>query len=584
MRFEEDYEGLGWRETLQLRFARADAIGALLMLPLVFIGFDVAEHWPMMLALVLLEGVLFGLSFFSRLHTHYLAVLTVLINLMFGGFAVAHLGWLPGPVIVLTTGVLMGGILLDRVGALVAVLGATTVFVGVGLGMSSGYLAIPEGHPAMGDLQLWLRVSVFSTGLWALLGVLTAYAINLIDEKANAEQVAQSDLAREKSRVAAIEQSRDQAKRAFVEAQRKETVAALAGGLAHDFNNTLMVIMSWAELLEVELGEASQGDEVLSEATSAVVTAAEQASFLARQLLSLGRQGTSTPEPVDVRGVMGLAVTSLRKLLPANIEVRLEAEAVDAVLAEPAQLQQIILNLAINARDAMPEGGRLSFGVRQERDDNGATWVILSVVDTGTGMDEETLDKVFEPFYTTKPAGKGSGLGLASVLAIVNQLGGLLEVDSELGEGTCFEIHLRARPDLSAAKVAAAQVEGEVSGRAVIIDNEPQVRAFLARTLESVGLEVHAVGDGDGLRGVLRELGDSPVALLCTESVVAGSRPAELIASAREHSAGCQVLICSGHLPDDAMRREIAAGRYAFLPKPFGSDELRRQVLSLLAD
>ena len=562
-----------WRDELRWKFTRAMMVGGLAITALVWLTFDRVEHLPALLTITSASALIGIAGLLAKQFPGPTAAVTASLILFAGCFSITAVGWLPGPVIGLSVVIVAIGVLFGRTPSALAGLLAALTLGAIGYGMSHGLLAVPSAHPSMARGDIWLRVSITAGICWLAFAAMTAYAVELIEHKVRAQQLADNALASERQVRLQVERSRDRAAAAFVEAQRQETIAALVGGLAHDFNNTLMVIMSWTELVNT-VGDDEP--ELVAEAQAGIATAAEQASRLARQLLNLGRRDEATPEPVDLSGVLALTVASLRKLVPPDIEIKLESRPVPPILAEPSQLQQIILNLAINARDAMPEGGRLEFEILNRGD-----WVGFAVRDSGVGMSAETQARVFEPFFTTKAVGKGTGLGLASVRTIVGQLGGELELESTLGEGTRFELRFPARPDLTQAKTRVRNEDtARCEGRALVVENEPRIREFMVQTLSSMGLEVEAARDGDEALETI--VNDASFDLVCTDGVMPGASPASFIAKALERSTGCQILVCSGHLPDDLVRRKIALGDFAFLPKPFGGRELRRQVRAVL--
>jgi signal transduction histidine kinase len=428
-----------WREELRRQSARAIAITCVGICILTLVYFDPREHLGLQLLAGIMTALMIVVARSKRVHSTLSGAASTAAVLVGGGVTIYQLGWMPGPILFLTAAVFMAGALQSRWMILATVAACMGILLGVGYGMASGHVAIPPGNPAMGDFSLWVRVTLFGAVLWAALGFTTSHTLAVVERSLLRERIAATELAEERQFRLEIEESRDAAQAAFVEAQRKQAIAALASGLAHDLNNALMVILSWADMLR----EGGSDPELVRDANEAISTAAEQASSLARQLLSLGREGASSPSVVDLAALLELDVASLRKLMPRNIEVCFEPRPVAPVLAEEIQLHQVILNLAINARDAMPDGGTL----RVSLSDDGQ-WVAFTIEDSGTGMDAETRAKLFEPFFTTKP-GVGTGLGLASTKLIVEQLGGQIEVGTQLGRGTRFTIRLPGHPELA---------------------------------------------------------------------------------------------------------------------------------------
>ena len=553
-----------WRDSVRRGYVRINAIASIVLMVVGWLSLDFAHFGPLLVVLSVLVAIMAWLVFGSQVAPRHVASYCLVENMIAGAYGLAMAGWLPTIILVMTAPPLVASMTHGRRFAIACALFNGAAFLIVGYCMSTGLLAAPPEHPSMTSLAPWVRITVLTTICWVVFALFSDLGVKLIERKITEQVETRAKL--------------DTTQAAFVEAQRQETIAALAGGLAHDFNNTLMVIMSWAELLR----EAGDDEELQAEANASILTSAEQASTLARQLLGLGRKGGGTPEPVDLAGVLALSVASLRKLVPCDVQIRLDPRPVPLVLAEPSQLQQVILNLAINAKDAMPEGGELRFEVLERRDARDRLWSGFAVHDSGTGMDEQTQAEIFKPFFTTKGEGRGSGLGLASVATILEQLGGELELDSTLGVGTTFTIWLPARPDLQrkAARVEDAPV-GQLCGHVLVVENEPQVCTFVARTFANLGLEVRQAHDGDQAMAHIEAL--ASLDLLCTDGVMPGTKPSAFIERTLARFPDCEVLVCSSHLPDDLVRRQIALGRYAFLPKPFVASDLRRHAHALLA-
>jgi PAS domain S-box-containing protein len=234
--------------------------------------------------------------------------------------------------------------------------------------------------------------------------------------------------------------------REFAESQRMDAVGRLAGGIAHDFNNLMTIVQGYGSLLDARLDSQSVAHSELDE----IMKAAERATVLTRQLLAFGRRQLLQPRVVPVNEVVEETQRMLARLIGENVELTTSLSAgAGAILVDPGQLEQAIVNLALNARDAMPEGGRVEISTGELEVEEGGelvagpgTYVVLSVRDTGIGMDEDTRTHLFEPFYTTKEPGRGAGLGLATVYGVVTQSGGTISVESALGEGSTFRIYL----------------------------------------------------------------------------------------------------------------------------------------------
>jgi nitrogen-specific signal transduction histidine kinase len=364
--------------------------------------------------------------------------------------------------------------------------------------------------------------------------------------------------------------------------QKMEAIGRLAGGVAHDFNNLLTAIRGFAELHLADHPPGDAGrDDVLE-----IQRAAERAAQLTRGLLAFGRRADVHPAALDLAAVVRDAGTLLRRLVGEHITIRLDANAkVPCVLADPVQVEEVLLNLAANARDAMPGGGTLSIAVstvalssRFVTAHPGAQtgrYVLIAVSDTGAGMDETTQARLFEPFFTTKPLGQGTGLGLASAYGIVKQAGGYIDVESNPGGGSVFRIYLpalkRAMPEAH-LEPAASVKHGHGTETILLVEDEPAVRLFAERALNDHGYHVRAFADpGVALDAAIGDPGGFDA--LVTDVVMptmSGPMLAERIAAVRP---GLPILFMSGYeagaLPPSAT---------ALLAKPFSARELADAV------
>ena len=375
-------------------------------------------------------------------------------------------------------------------------------------------------------------------------------------------------------------------------AQKMESVGRLAGGVAHDFNNLLTAILGFSELLMNDSRPASRRHADLQ----AIHRAAEQGASLTRQLLAYSRRQILAPTLVDLGALTREVESILTRLLGTDIEIRVTGDANPGLVkADRGQLEQVLMNLGVNARDAMPEGGRLSIDTRRvDLDDDSVEarlhgtrgpYVRLTVADSGIGMDAETCARVFEPFFTTKPHGKGTGLGLATVHGIVAQSGGFVDVGSEPGRGTTFTIHLpRVERDAAAATAVTPPAPAETvtgSGTILLVEDDGALRELLSRTLNEAGYRVIAPPSPDEALRLVRERAADPD-LLVTDVVMPGMSGPTLARELVAIKSGLRVLLISGYT-DDAMLRMGAfdAGK-ALLLKPFGPASFLRKVRETL--
>jgi PAS domain S-box-containing protein len=373
------------------------------------------------------------------------------------------------------------------------------------------------------------------------------------------------------------------------QAQRLEAIGQLAGGIAHDFNNLLTVISGYAEtLLE---GRDRESEQELDQ----IARAAERAAILTRQLLAFSRRQVLQPRVVQMNDVVADVAPMLTRLIGEDVQlVTSLAPDLGRVLADPGQLEQVILNLAVNARDAMPHGGTLTMQTANvELDEEYAAHhseaspgphVMLSVGDTGHGMDAETLSHLFEPFFTTKPVGTGTGLGLATVYGIVKQSGGSIWIYSEPDKGTTFKIYFpREEAALSEEDASRRPAVPAAEGTETILiaEDEPSLRALSARILEKYGYEViTAESATDALRIVGRN--GRRFDLLLTDLIMPELNGAALAERVQQLVPGIRVLFMSGYADDVVTKNGVLQPGAPFLEKPFTANELAAKVRELL--
>jgi two-component system, cell cycle sensor histidine kinase and response regulator CckA len=372
-------------------------------------------------------------------------------------------------------------------------------------------------------------------------------------------------------------------------AQRMESVGRLAGGIAHDFNNVLTVIMGSAEMIRRRVPP----DHPAHHSAEDIRKAATRAASLTRQLLAYSRQQVLQPRVLDLGAVVAEMEGMLRQLLGAGIEVATVRTAAAArVKADLGQLQQVILNLVINARDAMPRGGTITIEIAEtELDDSytiGRGWafkpgryVQLAVSDTGCGMDAATRARVFDPFFTTKAVGKGTGLGLATVYGIVKQSGGHIDIESEPGQGAMFRIYLPCVAEAVAVPGPAAGTPGRGSETVLVVEDEELVRKVVCETLAGAGYSVLEAGSS-GEAVVISARHGGRIDLLVTDLVMPGRSGHELVARMAELRPETAVLCVSGYADQAVVQSGQLGTETPFLQKPFTPDALLRKVREIL--
>jgi PAS domain S-box-containing protein len=374
------------------------------------------------------------------------------------------------------------------------------------------------------------------------------------------------------------------------EAQKMEAVGRLAGGIAHDFNNMLAVIMTYAALALESLSEA----DPLRAEIEAIQRAAEHAASLTRQLLAFGRRQILSPEVVDINQVVRDATGMLGRLLGEDIRVKAVLEPqLWPVRVDRTQLQQVIVNLAVNARDAMPRGGTLTIETANvEIDEEYAArhlevvaghYVLLAVSDTGHGMDDATKARAFEPFFTTKPSGVGTGLGLSTVHGIVRQSGGNIWLYSEVGKGTTVKVYLPRVYGAVPTEERERDVYSDVGGSETIlvVEDEVAVRQAVVRILTSAGYEVLAAATPtEALE--LAEKHEGSIDLLLTDVVLPQLSGRELAGRLQALRPGIKVLYMSGYTENTIVHKDALDEGVRFIAKPFKAAELRSAVRSAL--
>jgi hypothetical protein len=363
------------------------------------------------------------------------------------------------------------------------------------------------------------------------------------------------------------------------QAQKMEAVGRLAGGVAHDFNNLLTAIVGYSEFL---IGGLE--DEKLRRHAQEIKKASERAAALTGQLLAFSRRQVLQPRVLDLNAVVSDMDMMLRRLIGEDVELvtMLEPE-LSPVRADPTQVEQVIVNLAVNARDAMPHGGSVTIETANVTIDDDSH-VELRLTDTGVGMTEEERHQLFDPFFTTKEG--GTGLGLATVYGIVDQSGGTIEVESAPGLGSSFRILLPAAEgaaDLRAAPAAPEEADALEQGHETIlfVEDETVVRHLVAEILESNGYSVLQAADGPSALELLRRHSD-PVELLVTDVVMPGMSGPEVAKAVISMRPGTHVLYISGYTDQAIGHHGVLEPGIAFLQKPFSADELARKVRAIL--
>ena len=376
----------------------------------------------------------------------------------------------------------------------------------------------------------------------------------------------------------------------YRQAQKMEAVGRLAGGIAHDFNNLLTAIIGTTALVLEDLGLESRARLDIQE----IEKAAKRAAGLTRQLLIFSRQQVLEPRALDLNALVGNLEKMLHRLIGEDIElVTKPAASLGAVRADPGQLEQAIVNLVVNARDAMPQGGRLTIETADVELDRGyvaghvptqpGPYVLLAISDTGVGMDGATKARLFEPFFTTKEPGRGTGLGLATVYGIVKQSGGYIWTYSELGHGTTFKIYLPRVAETPEAPESTTSPPTPVRGSEtlLVVEDQEEVRKLTKRVLEARGYTVLAARNGAEALEIVAQH-PSKIHLMITDVVMPGMNGRELAQHARARRSYLKVLYVSGYTGEAVLQHRLLEPGVAFLQKPFTPDVLARKTREVL--
>jgi len=369
------------------------------------------------------------------------------------------------------------------------------------------------------------------------------------------------------------------------QSQKMEAVGRLAGGVAHDFNNLLTIILGYSQQLTTSLPP----DESLQHSAREIVNAGERAAALTQQLLAFSRKQVVQPRILQLNVIIQGMAGMLKRLIGEDIQLSVDLDpAIGPVKADLSQIEQVIMNLAVNSRDAMPEGGRLTITTvdLHQSTEHGllkpGRYAVLTVKDSGQGMDAVTKARLFEPFFTTKEQGKGTGLGLSTVYGIVQQWGGLISVESQLAQGTTFTIHLPCSIDADSSKAAAPFLARPPKSRKniVLVEDDESVRKLIVGVLSGGGYETLATGDGREILGLSKERLDR-IDLLITDVVMREMSGPDLAERLKGSHPGLRVLYISGYSDHPLFARGVVQDT-ELLQKPFTPDRLLKAVETVL--
>jgi PAS domain S-box-containing protein len=373
------------------------------------------------------------------------------------------------------------------------------------------------------------------------------------------------------------------------QAQKIEAIGRLAGGIAHDFNNLLMVIQSYTEILRDKL----PAQDSLRASTQEILKAAERGAGLTRQLLAFSRKQVLAPVILDLNALVNDAAKMLKRLIGEDVEMRVrEATSLWTVKADPHQIVQVLVNLCVNSRDAMPQGGTLTISTENLTVDERSldkhpyvapgSYVLLSVCDTGSGISKEVQERMFEPFFTTKEGGKGTGLGLSTVFGVVQQSGGHIWVDSEPGKGACFTVCLpKAEGTVRTENLATPEVGQKGAETILIAEDEESLQEAIGRYLSSMGYTVLSASSGPQALAVAEGYAGT-IDLLITDVVMPKMSGRELAKALEQVRPKLKTIYMSGYTDDAVVRYSVSEEGVVFLQKPFSLSTLARKVREMM--
>jgi two-component system, cell cycle sensor histidine kinase and response regulator CckA len=371
--------------------------------------------------------------------------------------------------------------------------------------------------------------------------------------------------------------------------QKMDAIGKLAGGIAHDFNNAITAIIGYAEMIQKQI----DSPQMLHRNAKQIVRAAEHSARLTHQLLAFSRKQVLHPRCLDLKVELAEIEGMVRRLIGENIVLKTEAESdLWNTMADAGHIQQVILNMAINARDAMPHGGHLTIGLSNVTvspedavripEGRAGDFARLTITDTGMGMSREVMGRIFEPFFTTKEPGKGTGLGLATCYGIIQQTSGMIAVSSEVGVGTTFSVYFpRSAEARTTSEYGVATESLPVGSETILlVEDEDILRELVVQVLENLGYRVLAARDGIEAMEILSNSAD--VSLVMTDLVMPRMSGRELVMWVDDHVGAMRVLLMSGYTDDELIRSAIEGAEIAYLQKPFAPKALAQRVRQLL--
>jgi signal transduction histidine kinase/ActR/RegA family two-component response regulator len=569
-------EALAWRNDLALRMIRALLVIFVASAFVVWFAVERVESRNRLVAVAVVAALAVGIPAISgRPRGPARAWLVIIPALVTAVAGYAGVGVLSGPGVCLTVTLMLAGLLLGRRVMISLTVVAGLLLASIGWAMVTGHLAAP----ALRDIEMtsprtWLRslgVTFFAISLFG--GMMVALVTRM---ERSLRLARQETLRREQA-----ERARAEAELQALESKQLEMVGRLAAGVAHDFNNNLTAIMGSAELLRLDLPETGSAREL----SDSILLASQRLAELTRQLLAYSRKARMQQTPLDLHAVVEQAVTLARRSMDPNITIVTELNARQSTVAgDAALLQSAVLNLLINARDAMPSGGTLTVATATMEFTNTSSGglpvglcVVLEVIDTGRGIPKEQVPNIFDPFFTTKPVGKGTGLGLAAVAGTVKAHNGSIEVNSDLETGTAFRVYLPCVDPEGVVSIPPSTPVVHGEGEILLVEDDAMVSMTAVATLQSFGYRVTHAQDGKtALEQVTAHPGRFQLVLL--DLRMPGLSGEATFGKLHELEPSLPVLIWSGYGAEQDVSNMLKRGAVGFVQKPYRVAELSRTV------
>jgi signal transduction histidine kinase/ActR/RegA family two-component response regulator len=564
-------EAQAWRERLSLRLLRSLVVIAAVGFVIVGLTVQGTRARVGMMGLVGAAILIVAIAAISKRPTgaarSWIVVLASTV-VSLSGFAFG--GFLSGPGACLAVTLMLTGLLLGRRAMIGLTIATAAILAVLAWAIANHHFGAPD--PRNSDMTSafnWGRTLGVTFLAIILFGVLMVAVVNQMER---AVQLARQETVRRET----AERARAEAERASNEGKQLEVVGRLAAGIAHDFNNNLTAIMGCAELLQAEVGPGGR------ELADSILQSSRRVADLTRQLLVYSRKAQMQQVPTDVHAIVREAISLVRRSIHPNVRIVTNLDARNAtVLADVALLQNAVLNLLVNASDAMPDGGILTVTTASVDDGSPTQTILLEVSDTGHGIERDLVSQVFEPFFTTKPLGQGTGLGLAAVAGTIKTHGGRVEVESELGIGSVFRVYLPLTPSATVRAHEGPDLVVRGRGEILLVEDDSMVGLTAAATLRSFGYDVvHAVDGHAAIERVRAE--PTRFGLVILDLRMPGLSGEATFDALRALAPTLKILIWSGYVAGHDVSAILQRGAVGFVQKPYRVADLSRVVAEAL--